>query len=237
MKILSSYNVILAQYGLEGSAYFIRVSPEELDVTIREILMELSNFSWLARFNKDYLRKSMEHKAQATCDYLKKAFYDENQTPLVSNAGEYIVSTLSKRSIVEQLDHLDVPLAELLGRKKVGNPGFDFFTEDMSEHIVSCGESKYVNGVNAYNTSLGQIRQFIVDKKYYDDIPLLQSLVEEEALEKMANDLIGISVAFSATNITDEELLSNIANNSHFKELVKRFKIILVAVNMNEKNT
>lgn len=237
MKVLSSHNVDLAKYGLNGSAYFIRVTPEDLDITIREILIELSDFSWLAKFNKEYLRKSMEHKAQATCDYLKKAFYDDENTPLISNAGEYIVSTLSKRSIVEQLNHLDVPLAELLGRKKVGNPGFDFFTEDLTEHLVSCGESKYIKGINAYNTSLGQIRQFIIDGKHYDDIAVLHSLVEEEALEKMAHNEFGISVAFSATNIPEDDLLANITQNIHFKNLVEKFKIILVAVNMDEKNT
>lgn len=178
----------------------------------------------------------MEHKAQATCDYLKKSFYDDQNNPLVSSAGEYIVSTLSKRSIVEQLGHLDVPLAELLGRKKVGNPGFDFFTEDIEDHIVSCGESKYVNGVNAYNTSLVQIREFIADKKHYDDIPILQALVEEEALVKMGNDQFGVSVAFSATNISDDDLLDHIARNTHFNELVKDYKIILIAVNMNEES-
>ena len=221
MKILSSHNVDLTKYGLKGSAYYIRVSPGELEITIKEILIELSNFSWLAKFNKAYLKKS---------------FYDDQDNPLISNAGEYIVSTLSKRSIVEELGHLDVPLAELLGRKKVGNPGFDFFTEDMKEHIVSCGESKYVNGVNAYNTSLVQIREFIADKKYYDDIPILQALVEEEALEKMGNDQFGVSVAFSTTNISDDDLIDHIAKNVNFKELVKDYKIILVAVNMNEEN-
>lgn len=236
MKIISSHNVDLTKYGLTGSAYYIRVSPGELEVTIKEILIELSNFSWLAKFNKAYLKKSMEHKAQATCDYLKKSFYDDQNNPLVSSAGEYIVSTLSKRSIVEQLGHLDVPLAELLGRKKVGNPGFDFFTEDIEDHIVSCGESKYVNGVNAYNTSLVQIREFIADKKHYDDIPILQALVEEEALVKMGNDQFGVSVAFSATNISDDDLLDHIARNTHFNELVKDYKIILIAVNMNEES-
>ena len=235
MKILSSYSVDLSKYGLTGSAYFIRVSPGELEITIKEILIELSNFSWLAKFNKEYLKKSMEHKAQATCDYLKKSFYDENNNALVSNAGEYVVSTLSKRSIVEQLDHLDVPLAELLGRKKVGNPGFDFFTEDLKEQLISCGESKYINGVNAYNTSLAQIRQFIVEKKYYDDIPILQALVDDKALEKMGHDEFGISVAFSSTNISDDSLLDNISKNNHFRELIKEYKIILVAVNMNEE--
>ena len=236
MKILSSFKIDLNKYELEGNAYFIRVSPGELDITIKEILIELSNFSWLSKFNKEYLRKSMEHRAQATCDYLKKAFYDEQDNPIISNAGEYIVSNLSKRSIVEELGHLDVPLAELLGRKKVGNSGFDFFTEDTTEKLVSCGESKYVNGINAYNSSLGQIKEFIVEKKYYDDIPILQSLVEEDALERMGKDEISISVAFSSTNILDDKLMENIVQNEHFKELVKKYKIILVAVNMNEKD-
>ena len=64
----------------------------------------------------------------------------------------------------------------------------------------------------------------------------MQALVEEEALEKMGNDQFGVSVAFSATNISDDDLLDHIAKNTNFKELIKDYKIILVAVNMNEEN-
>ena len=220
MNILSSYSIDLEKYKLNGSAYFIRVSPEDLNITIREILEELANFSWLSKFNKDYLKKSMKHKAQATCEYLEKIFYDGKDNPLVSNAGEYIVSTLSKKSIVDELNHLDVPLAELLGRKKSGNPGFDFFTEDIERQIVSCGEAKYKNGINAYGSSLNQIHEFVTTKKYYDDISMLQVLVGEKALENMGNDKIGLSVAFSATNISDDDLINNIVQNKNFKEYV-----------------
>ena len=52
----------------------------------------------------------------------------------------------------------------------------------------------------------------------------------------MGNDQFGVSVAFSATNISDNDLIDNIARNVNFKELVKDYKIILVAVNMNEEN-
>ena len=83
---------------------------------------------------------------------------------------------------------------------------------------------------------MAQIRQFIIEKKHYDDIPILQSLVDEESLERMGNDQFGVSVAFSATNISDNKLIENIVANEHFKELVNNHKIILVAVNMNEKN-
>lgn len=235
MKILSSYKIDLAKYGLTGYSYFIRVSPENLEITIKEILLELSNFSWLAKINKDYLKVAMEHRANSTCEYLKKAFYDNQNTPLLTSAGEYIVSSLSKRSIVEELNHLDIPLAELLGRKKVGNPGFDFFTEDLDESQISCGEAKFENGKNAYNSSMKQIRNFIIDKKYCDDIPLLQALASENSLYKMGTDKIGVSAGFSSTNIIDDNLIEDIIANKYFRELVKNYKVILVAVNMYEE--
>lgn len=235
MKILSSYKIDLAKYGLTGYSYFIRVSPENLEITIKEILLELSNFSWLAKINKDYLKVAMEHRANSTCEYLKKAFYDNQNTPLLTSAGEYIVSSLSKRSIVEELNHLDIPLFELLGRKKVGNPGFDFFTEDLDESQISCGEAKFENGKNAYNSSMKQIRNFIIDKKYCDDIPLLQALASENSLYKMSTDKIGVSAGFSSTNIIDDNLIEDIIANKYFRELVKNYKVILVAVNMYEE--
>ena len=235
MKILSSYKIDLAKYGLTGYSYFIRVSPENFEVTIKEILLELSNFSWLAKINKDYLKVAMEHRAHSTCEYLKTAFYDNQNTPLLTSAGEYIVSSLSKRSIVEELNHLDIPLAELLGRKKVGNPGFDFFTEDLDENQISCGEAKFENGKNAYNSSMKQIRNFIIDKKYCDDIPLLQALASENSLYKMSTDKIGVSAGFSSTNIMDDNLIEDIIANKYFRELVKKYKVILVAVNMYEE--
>ena len=235
MKILSSYKIDLAKYGLTGYSYFIRVSPENFEVTIKEILLELSNFSWLAKINKDYLKVAMEHRANSTCEYLKTAFYDNQNTPLLTSAGEYIVSSLSKRSIVEELNHLDIPLAELLGRKKVGNPGFDFFTEDLDENQISCGEAKFENGKNAYNSTMKQIRNFIIDKKYCDDIPLLQALASENSLYKMSTDKIGVSAGFSSTNIMDDNLIEDIIANKYFRELVKKYKVILVAVNMYEE--
>lgn len=235
MKILSSYKIDLVQYGLTGYAYFIRVSPENFEVTLKEILVELSNFSWLAKINKGYLKAAMEHRANSTCKYLKTVFYDNQNTPLLTNTGEYIVSSLSKRSIVSELNHLDIPLAELLGRKKVGNPGFDFFTEDLDENQISCGEAKFQNGKNAYNSSMKQIRNFIVDKKHCDDIPLLQALASEKALYKMSSDKIGVSAGFSSTNIRDDDLIKDIISNKYFRELVERYKVILVAVNMYEE--
>ena len=63
-----------------------------------------------------------------------------------------------------------------------------------------------------------------------------QAFSEGMKLVKMGNDQFGVSVAFSATNISDDDLLDHIARNTHFNELVKDYKIILIAVNMNEES-
>ena len=103
----------------------------------------------------------MELDAQKTCDALKEKFNSKDEDTIINEAGEYIVSVYAKRGIVEYLRHLDVPLAELLGRKKIGNPGFVFFTEVNNYHLVVYGEAKYKHGKNAYDSSMHFLQHLI----------------------------------------------------------------------------
>ena len=131
MKIIDFVKIDTTNYKLpaKNNVFFMRIDPEDLAVALRDILDEIANFSWLNKFDKEALRKSMERNARNTCDVLREKFFDENEDPVIEDAGEYLVSVYSKRGIVEHLGHADVTLAELLGLKKTGNPGFYFFTE------------------------------------------------------------------------------------------------------------
>ena len=78
-------------------------------------------------------------------------------------------------ALINQLNYLDIPLAELLGKKKSGNPGFDFHSANLATDTVIFGEAKYVAATSAYSTALPQIEGFIRDKKDIEDLPDLKN--------------------------------------------------------------
>lgn len=234
MRILECFKINLPEYGLDGkdSVFFIRIDPEDLSIALHDILKELANFSWLNNFDKAAVQKCMETNAKKTCDALKDKFFDEEQNPVITQAGEYIVSVFSKRGVVESLGHHDIPLAELLGRKKTGNPGFDFYTEDSAVQLLTCGEAKYIHGKNAYTSSLRQINQFIADSKHISDIVILNNLVSDESLDKLSCGQFGVCAAFSSTKLSTKELLANMCGKKEFRDCLKYEYIILVAVDI-----
>lgn len=235
MKILECFKVDLLKYGLteDSNVFFLRIDPEDLSIALHDILSELANFSWLSNFDKEAVRKSMETNAKKTCDALREKFFDENQDPVIAQAGEYIVSVYSKRGVVEHLGHSDVPLAELLGRKKTGNPGFDFFTEESNIHLVTCGEAKYVHGKNAYTSSLAQINRFISDDKHVSDVAILNGLVSDDSLDKLVSGHFGVCAAFSSTKINTDDLIKHICTNTNFEQSLEYDYIILAAVDIS----
>jgi hypothetical protein len=134
---------------IDSHINFIRVKPNDLSLTLKELFLSLSNLSWLDTFDKDYLKASFEQRAKITLDNLKNKLLKGDQDEITSNTGETIVSELARQSIIEKMDYLDIPLGEFLKQKKDGNPGFDFFTENKSE-IILYGEAKYISRTNGY---------------------------------------------------------------------------------------
>lgn len=234
MKIKDYITVNLSEYGIISTAEvkFLRVYFEDLSITLGDIFEKLKDLSWLNKFNKDFLRKSYRKSAQITINNLTSKLKSDTEDIIIKEAGEYLVSSLSKQAIVETINHLDVPLMELLGRKKSGNPGFDFYTEDNSEKILFCGEAKYQKNSNAYSSSLKQINNFIVAKKHIMDIKLLNELVDDTSLDNLSKGVFGISAAFSSTSINTETLIHNITSSSDFNNILSYEKIILVAVDI-----
>ena len=234
MRLIECRKINLADYGLNSkdNVHFIRIDPEDLSLALRDILSELGNFSWLSKFDKDFYKQCMEVNAQKTCTALKEKFYNQDGDPLISQAGEYVVSVYSKRGVVEQLHHEDVPLAELLGRQKTGNPGFDFFTEETGLHLITCGEAKYLHGKNAYGSSLHQINKFVANEKHKSDIVILDGLVSNYSLQNLIEGNFGVCAAFSSTNIQTDTLISHICENSEFQHALSYNYIILVAVDI-----
>ena len=203
-------------------AYFLRVQPDDLKVTLSQIFYVLSNLSWISNFDEDYIRESFQERAKITTS---------STDEVSSDAGEYVVSELAREAIVDKLGYLDIPLAELYNKKKSGNPGFDFHSQSLDEVIIF-GEAKYLDDRNAYGSGLKQVVRFISDKKDIKDLADLRDFCSQNALSSVSKGMKGFAVAFSAKSTPSDTLVSNIIKNKDFISLLQHQEIIIVAVNI-----
>ena len=96
--------------------------------------------------------------------------------------------------MVSKLDYLDIPLDELVGKKRSGNPGFDFHSQNKITDTVIFGEAKYVATTTAYSSALPQIVDFIRDGKDVEDLPELKPFCTASALQRAADGRRAISL-------------------------------------------
>lgn len=236
MKIVEQKYIAGNKLDQRCDVYFIQIDPEKLSTTLMEILNNLRDKSWLKKIDDENTMVSYQQIANNTCEYLENKFRDlKDDSELKKSAGEYIVSNLAKKCLVEELHHNDIPLMELLGRKDVGNPSFDFYTE-IDFYLVA-GEAKYKKDANPYNDALKQILEFISKekRKYIGDFHKLKYLATDKSMINMRKGKFHVCAAFSITQIDTDKLINNILANEHFKKCVSSHTIFLVAVQMYGK--
>ena len=229
MKILESRPLVIDG---KASVHFIRIDPEDISATLSEIIKVIMDLSWLKHFDPDFLVDSYRNRASKTISDIKRKFDQALDDGLTKDAGEYLVSELEREAIVSQLNYLNIPLAELLGKKVSGNPGFDFHSQNPVTDTIIFGEAKYISGRSAYSSAIEQIKHFVDDKKDIDDIADLEHFCTVKALSRAANGLKGFAAAFSAKNTASEKLIQSITQKAEFKELLVYDEIIIVAVNL-----
>ena len=164
-------------------------------------------------------------------NYIADNIIRRNESTVTSNSGEYVVSELARKAIVTQMTYLDIPLAELIKEKNVGNHGFDFYSKNL-ENILLFGEAKYVAGTNAYGSAFEQIVRFENEKRDSSDLIAIDRFCCDESKENFANGLKGYIAAFSSTTMPSETLIKNIKENANYISLGKFNEIICVAVNL-----
>lgn len=216
----------------ETSVQFIRIDPEDVSATLLELLEAIMDLSWLKAFDDDFTVQSFRQRAQITITDIKDKFAECTDGKLTKNAGEYVVSETAREVIVAQLGYLDIPLAELLGKKMSGNPGFDFHTQNSNTETVIFGEAKYVAAHSAHSRAIEQIRDFIDDKKDIADLADLRDFCTPAALNRAAAGAKGFAAAFSAKSTPSDRLIASIQANPAFSDLLKYEEVILVAVNL-----
>ncbi len=216
----------------KAKVQFLRIDPEDLSVTLSEILSALMNLSWLSKFDTDYEIAAFRSRANKTISDIQDKFSKSIDDKITKDAGEYVVSELAREAIVSQLNYLDIPLSELLGKKKSGNPGFDFHSQNMDTDTVIFGESKYVASTTAYSTALPQMVDFIRDGKDIEDLPELKPFCTAAALHRAYNGNKGFAAAFSAKSTSSDRIIQNIINRQDYQSLLSYEEVILVAVNL-----
>ncbi len=211
---------------------FIRLEPTELSDSIKQIIVSISDLSWLHKFKiKAFLHDSFLECAKPTIDDIEHKLLNCIEDGISSDAGEYIVSELSRQAILQRLKYSCPPIAEIHLKQKSGNPGFDFHAENLCNTILF-GEAKYKSKENAYGVALTQVLDFIKDKKDIKDLKELSHFFSEQAIVSANKGEKGYAIAFSAKTISTEKLIENIINNEKYKELRSYHEIILVAVNI-----
>ena len=224
---------ILDDVEISSKIHFYRIQPTEegLKKTLKDIYLDLSNLCWLSQFDGSFLRRSFEVRAKGTLDYILKNVLKRDTEKSTGEAGEYIVSELSRQTIVMQKHYLDIPLCELIKQKAAGNPGFDFFTKNSSEEILFA-EAKYNSTQNAYGIAMRQIKDFIDDEKDIADLPDIEKFVGTVACDNAIQGKKGYIAAFAAKATSTIDLIKNIKDNDNYNLLSNYQELIFVAVNV-----
>lgn len=215
-----------------ATVQFIRIDPEDISLTLSEVIKAIMDLSWLKNFDAEAVAESYKHRSQKTIADIKAKFDKCDDGNLTKDAGEYVVSELARESLVSELGYMNIPLAELLGKKTSSNPGFDFHSQNTTTETVIFGEAKYLSAQSAYSRAVEQLREFVDDKKDIDDIADLRDFCTPNALTRASNGHKGFAAAFSAKSTSSDRIINAITANADFQELLKYEEIILVAVNL-----
>lgn len=211
---------------------FFRIDPEDVSETLSDILRTLMNLSWLNSFDKDYNKIAFASRAKKTIDDIKNKFDQCIDDGVTKDAGEYVVSELAREVMISELDYLDIPLDELLGKKRSGNPGFDFHSQNNLTDTIIFGEAKYVTKTTAYSSALPQIVEFIKDGKDVEDIPELEPFCTSRSLQGVVEGRKGFSAAFSSKSTSTDNIIKNIKKRDDFQTLLQYEEVILVAIDL-----
>lgn len=211
---------------------FMRIDPENLQDTLSRIMDSFMDLSWLSRFDEDYLKSSFKKRAEETITDIKKKFDNCSDDSVTKEAGEYVVSELARESLRSQMSYLHIPLAELIGMKISGNPGFDFHSQNNTTNTVIFGEAKYNSRQSAHATAISQVSKFIEDGKDVKQLADLRDFCASEALTRANNGFKGFAIAFSAKSTASSSLINSVIKHQDFTKLLPFEEIVIVAVNI-----
>lgn len=191
MNIIKSEQLDISHISKTCKAYLFIIEIDDVSQNATELIQILNDKSWLTKL--DFLsKKNFEACAKATIEKMLSIFNDTQTTNSIKDEfGEYMVSMNAQRTLQSELKHTPITLSEIWGKKKSGNPGFDFHTYDEKNDLVTFGEAKYNSNATSIKKAVEQINDFISETSHKDQIDTndLRALgVPESALYKIYTD-------------------------------------------------
>jgi hypothetical protein len=227
---MSGYNLV-DQFKLDEHIWFFRINPTDISLTLIDVFKSLSDLCWIKEFDKEYIRTSFQVRAEATVKYISNNIIKENSDSITSDSGEYVISELARKTIVNELGYSNIPLGELIKEQKSGNPGFDFYTETLT-NILLFGEAKYLTNQSAYGSAFKQIVRFEREKRDLADLQDIDKFCSEQSLNNVVNDKKGFIAAFSSKKSPTEQLVQNMKGNIDLQSISRFNEVICVAINI-----
>jgi hypothetical protein len=228
---MSGYSII-DNLKIEAHITFVRINPTDIKLTLRHVFDSIANTAWISSFDQEYIRNSYNQRALDTIKYISSKIIRQDDNSITSDSGECIVSELARKTVVEQMGYLDIPLGELIKYKTYGNHGFDFFTVN-NEKVILFGEAKYLSSQTAYGNAFKQIVKFeSVEKKDVKDIVEIDRFCCDVSKSNHANGRKGFMAAFSSKNTSTEILISGIRSNLDYSKIKEFEELICIAVDL-----
>lgn len=227
---MSSYKII-DKIQIEPHILFIRIEPIDLKTTLFDILKSLSDIAWISEFDKPYIQNYFQVRAKETINYIANNIITDFDDKITRNTGELVVSELSRLTVINELNYLNIPLAELIKSQAVGNDGFDFFSMNLNQ-VILFGEAKFNSRKNAYGVAFEQINRFEKIKQDVSDLKEIAEFCSEESLQNHTEGKKGFIASFSSKNTSSQVIVNGINKNSHYNNLKKHQEIICIAVNV-----
>nr|WP_315396837.1 hypothetical protein [uncultured Sphingobacterium sp.] len=222
---------IIDNHIIESNVKFLRINPTDIKLTLNDILSSFMDLCWLSEFDQDYLKESYKERANQSIEYISTKIFNGIEDEITSSAGEYVVSELARLSVVSTFSYLNVPLAELFKKQKVGNPGFDFYSANHNKHLLF-GEAKYVAKQNGYGRSFSQVSKFYDLRQHIADLADIDKFFCQDTLSNCNNGDLGFMIAFSSKSTETYKLIERIKKNTDYQKLAVLKEIILIAVNI-----
>ena len=220
---------------LPNNGLYIRVQVTDQTVTLQNVYQSLINDNWTNRFfaHCGWMQTSVTARVAPTIQKIMSDFNNGTNPTVNSDTGEKLVSEISRRTLVEDYDYWDMPIAELFKQKKDGNPGFDFHTVTPDGLLLMFGEAKYVANTTAYNSALNQIGKFIRERKDMMDLfEIHRFMPSQTPLENANNNIKGYIAAFSTNGDTDSNIMSKVTGHKNYNILSLYPLFIAIAVDL-----
>nr|MBP3281046.1 hypothetical protein [Treponema sp.] len=225
MKILKSVQLDVSKISTTCKAYLFIIEIDDVSQNASELINILNDKTWLSKL--DFLsRSNFEECAKTTIKKMLSIFNDTQTTNSIKDEfGEYMVSMNAQRTLQSELQHVPITLSEIWGKKKSGNPGFDFHTYDERNDLVTFGEAKYNSNGTSLKIAVEQINRFITESPNKDKIDTndLRALgISQSALCKIYTDNErNLAAAFSLVGSIEKFDIDYYLKQYYIKQLLQ----------------